>query len=90
MSKNDDLTNIPLSPDGHYQLDVLLYKLYKHSSPGAQQYLINKLYEVPLRKVSSYLPQLLNISIQREDYGIYESYFYDSALKDHNLAVKLY
>jgi Phosphatidylinositol 3- and 4-kinase len=86
----DDITILPLSKEGYYQLDVLLYKLYKHSNPGSQAYLINKLYEVPLSEVGYYLPQLLNISLQRKDSGNYETYFYDSALKDHNLAMKLY
>ena len=85
-----DITLLPLTPEGHYQLDVLLYKLFKHPSVGSQSFLINKLYEVPLSKVQFYLPQLLNLAIQREESSSFEIYFYDSALKDHNLALKLY
>lgn len=86
----DDITRLPLTPEGHYQLDVLLFKLHKHQNAGAQAYLINKLYEVPLEKVMPYLPQLLNISIQRPNCECYETFFYDAALKDHNIALKLY
>lgn len=85
-----EIASLPKTKEGYYQLEVLLYKLYKHANSGTQAYLINQLYEVPLSQVSAYLPQLLNISIQREDISSFEAYFYDSALKSHDLALELY
>ena len=84
---NETLQEIQSSSFG---IEKLLYYLQKHESPGFQAFLANKLYDYPISQVSDYLPQLVNISIQREDYGAFTKYFMDSALKDHNLALKLY
>lgn len=69
-------------------VEFILYYLYKHEAPGVQAFLINKLYEVP--PVIDYLPQLVNISMQREDFGAYRSYFLDTSIKSHVFAMKLY
>lgn len=85
-----DSTQVLLSLTKDSPLSSLLYNLLKYTSPGAQQYSINLLYHYPLSQVSFYIPQLLNIATQRDSYNSFDTYFFDSSLKDYNLAMKLY
>jgi hypothetical protein len=71
-------------------LDTILYHLLKYTAPGAQQYLINLLFNFPLKKVSFYIPQLINIAVQRESYSSFDAFFYDAALMDHNVGMKIF
>lgn len=73
-----------------HPLELLLYFLYKHNSPGVQAFLINRLYEVPIEKVIEFLPQLVNLSTQKTDYIPYASFFLDTSIKSHVFAMKLY
>ncbi|CAG9327776.1 unnamed protein product [Blepharisma stoltei] len=71
-------------------IELLLYYLYKHDSSGVQAFLINKLYEIPIEKVFEFLPQLINISTQKQEHAPYSSFFLDTSVKSHVFAVKLY
>ena len=85
-----DTTQALLSITRDSSLEVILYHLFKYTAPGAQQYLINLLFNFSFNKVAFYIPQLLNISVQRESYSSFESYFYDAALFDYNIGMKLF
>lgn len=71
-------------------VEFILFYLYNHSMPGVQAFLINKLYQVPLAQISFYIPQLIRMSINREDYGAYSHFFIDIASRDYLLGVKMY
>lgn len=85
-----DTTQALLSITRDSSLEVVLYHLLKYTAPGAQQYLINLLFNFSFNKVAFYIPQLLNISLQRESYSSFQSYFYDAALFDYNIGMKLF
>lgn len=85
-----DSTHYLLSLSKDSPLSSILYSILKYTSPGAQQYSTNLLYNYPLSKVSFYIPQLVNIATQRDSYNSFDIYFFDSSLKDYNLAMKLY
>ena len=71
-------------------VEFILFYLYNHNTPGVQAFLINKLYQVDLSQISFYLPQLVRMSISREDYGAYSRFFIDIANRDYLLGVKTY
>ena len=69
-------------------VEFVLFYLYKHESPGVQAFLVNKLYNVELSDISFFLPQLIRMASQREDYGAYARFFQDLALRNYILAMK--
>jgi Phosphatidylinositol 3- and 4-kinase/Phosphoinositide 3-kinase family, accessory domain (PIK domain) len=71
-------------------VEFILYYLYKHDSPGVQAFLINKLYQASIKDISFYLPQLLRMAAQREDYGAYTKFFMDISAKNYIFGMKLY
>jgi glutathione peroxidase-family protein len=79
-----------LFPGDDLPIEFILFYLCNHSSPGVQAFLINKLYQVNLSEVNFYLPQLVRMSISREDYGAYSRFFIDIASRDYLLGVKMY
>lgn len=71
-------------------IEFILYYLYKHNSPGVQAFLVNKLYQVDLVDISFYLPQLLRMALNREDYGAFPRFFIDISRRNYVLGMKLY
>lgn len=86
--------NIDICPElfqgENLPIEFILFYLHNHNSPGVQAFLINKLYQVDLSQISFYLPQLIRMSINREDYGAYSHFFTDIASRDYLLGVKMY
>src|SRR5574343_1539979 len=84
--------NIDICPElfagDELPVEFILFYLYNHNTPGVQAFLINKLYQVDLSHISFYLPQLVRMSISREDYGAYSRFFIDVANRDYLLGVK--
>ncbi|CAG9312770.1 unnamed protein product [Blepharisma stoltei] len=88
---SDSPSSIPSLFSGEdTSIEYILGYLHKNESRGVQDFLINRLYDFPSDQVVNFLPQLVNISIQREDCESYTSFFLDTAIKNHFFAVKLY
>ncbi|CAG9323471.1 unnamed protein product [Blepharisma stoltei] len=74
----------------YFTLEHLLYYLHKREEPGIRSFLVNKLYTFPLEDISFYIPQLMNLIIERQDSEDLERFFLESSIKSHDFAIKFY
>ncbi|CAG9311014.1 unnamed protein product [Blepharisma stoltei] len=74
----------------YFQLEHLLYYLQRREESGIHSFLVNKLYTFPIDDISFYIPQLMNLMINRQDSEDLERFFLETSIKSHDFAIKFY
>ena len=74
----------------YFSLPLALVYLLKTDHPGVMSYLVNKLFSYPAEEVVFYLPQLVNLTLMREEREALSTYLLDMAARSYLFAMNLY
>jgi len=74
----------------YFSLEMALVHLVRNTHAGVQAYLVNKLFTYEQEQVEFYLPQLVNLTLERQEWEGLGVYLMDMAAKSYQFAVNLY
>lgn len=74
----------------YFSLEMALVHLVRNTHEGVQAYLVNKLFTYEQEQVEFYLPQLVNLTLERGEWEGLGVYLMDMAAKSYQFAVNLY
>lgn len=74
----------------YFSLEMALVHLARDTRAGIQAYLVNKLFTYEQKHVEFYLPQLVNLTLEREEWEGLGVYLMDMAAKSYHFAVNLF